>query len=99
MMRRIRTVAALSLALAVAVALAAVWLIGAAPVLAQSSLPEPTRGGNNAEMWRSVRQGTQGYVSIPNKQAGVLVQSEGEVWRNLRNGPISTYGSWLLLGT
>jgi formate dehydrogenase subunit gamma len=82
-----------------AVLLAALFLFGAAPVLAQSSPPEPTRGGNNAEMWRSVRQGTQGYVSIPNKQAGVLVQSEGEAWRNLRNGPLSTYGSWLLLGT
>jgi formate dehydrogenase subunit gamma len=82
-----------------AVALAALWLLGAAPSLAQSPLPEPTRGGNNADMWRSVRQGEQFYVSIPNKQAGVLVQSEGETWRNFRNGPLSTYGSWLLLGS
>ena len=80
------------------VLLAVAWLTAAAPVLAQSALPEPTRGGNNAEMWRSVRQGVQGYVSIPNKQAGVLVQSEGEILRNTRNGPVSTYGSWLLLG-
>jgi formate dehydrogenase subunit gamma len=81
------------------VALAALWLFGAAPSLAQSPLPEPTRGGNNADMWRSVRQGEQFYVSIPNKQAGVLVQSEGETWRNFRNGPVSTYGSWVLLGS
>jgi formate dehydrogenase subunit gamma len=66
---------------------------------AQTTLPEPTRGlTNNAEMWRGVRQGVQGYVSIPNQQAGVLIQSEGEAWRNWRNGPISTYGSWVLLG-
>ncbi len=65
----------------------------------QQPLPEPGRNlSNNAEMWRGARQGVQGYVSIPNKQAGVLVQSEGENWRNLRNGPISTYGTWLLLG-
>src|SRR4051794_11486313 len=49
-------------------------------------------------MWRGVRQGVQGYVSIPNPQAGVLIQSEGETWRNWRNGPISTYGSWIMLG-
>jgi formate dehydrogenase subunit gamma len=49
-------------------------------------------------MWRGVRQGVQGYVSIPNAQAGVLIQSEGENWRNWRNGPISTYGSWVMLG-
>jgi formate dehydrogenase subunit gamma len=66
---------------------------------AQTTLPEPTRGlTNNADMWRGVRQGVEGYVSIPNKQAGVLIQSEGETWRNWRNGPISTYGSWIMLG-
>ena len=36
---------------------------------------------NNAEMWRAIRQGIQGKVSIPDKKAGVLVQSEGEEWR------------------
>jgi formate dehydrogenase subunit gamma len=80
-------------------ALCAALLLTVGPVLAQSSLPEPSRNaGNNAEMWRGVRQGVQGYVSIPNKQAGVLVQSEGELWRNWRNGPVSTWGSWGLLG-
>src|SRR5229473_1906978 len=73
-------------------------LLGAAGAMAQQTLPEPSRSGNNADMWRGVRQGVQGYVSIPNPQAGVLVQSEGENWRNWRNGPISTYGTWLLLG-
>jgi formate dehydrogenase subunit gamma len=79
-------------------ALCAALLLAAGPVLAQSSPPPSPRVGNDAEMWRSVRQGTQGYVSIPNKQAGVLIQSEGELWRNWRNGPVSTWGSWGLLG-
>jgi formate dehydrogenase subunit gamma len=83
-------------------AILAVWagiMLVAAPGFAQSSLPEPSRNaGNNAEMWKSVRQGVQGYVSIPDKKAGVLVQSEGENWRNWRNGPVSTYGSWAMLG-
>lgn len=54
---------------------------------------------NNAEMWRAVRGGVQGMVSIPDKKAGILVQSEGEEWRSLRNGPVSKYGVWLILGT
>lgn len=84
----------------VALALGLFLVTGAA--LAQQvgvpATPSP-RGGNNAEMWRGVRQGMQGYVSIPNKQAGVLIQSEGEIWRHWHNGPIPTYGSWLLLAT
>ena len=78
----------------------------AAPVSAQTAAQPPQAQGapmgrtsaTEAEIWRGVRQGMQGYVSIPDKKAGVLVQSEGETWRNLRNGPVSTYGAWMLLG-
>jgi formate dehydrogenase subunit gamma len=84
--------------LVLALVLVLAGLLGAADAAAQQTLPEPGRSGNNADMWRGARQGVQGYVSIPNPQAGVLVQSEGENWRNWRNGPISTYGTWLLLG-
>jgi formate dehydrogenase subunit gamma len=49
--------------------------------------------------WRAVRQGQTGYVSIPDKQAGRLIQSGGENWRNWRNGPISVWGGWAMLGT
>ena len=73
------------------------------PAFAQdqnNELNPPTRGqDNNSEIWRAVRQGIQGTVSIPDKKAGVLVQSEGEEWRAIRNGPISKYGVWLTLGT
>jgi formate dehydrogenase subunit gamma len=80
-------------------ALCAALLLAMGPVRAQSTIPEPSRNpGTSADMWRDVRQGIRGYVSIPDKQAGVLVQSEGELWRNWRNGRVSTWGSWLLLG-
>lgn len=68
--------------------------------------PEPTGGhvpgnaqGNTSdyEIWRDIRGGLQGTVSIPDKKLGVLVQSEGESWRAIRNGPVALYGSWLLL--
>ncbi len=54
---------------------------------------------SDTEFWRQVRQGMQGQVSIPDARAGVLIQSEGDNWRAARNGPVSTFGAWLLLGT
>ncbi len=36
---------------------------------------------SDAELWRAVRKGVTGTVSIPDKKAGVLVQSEGDNWR------------------
>ena len=86
-----------------AMGLAGGYAIG--PAYAQGASDDmelvPPAGGqdNNIELWRAVRGGVQGTVSIPDKRAGVLVQSEGEAWRSIRNGPMSTYGSWLLLGT
>lgn len=62
---------------------------------------ETPRGAVEAEAksdgWRAVRQGVEGRVSIPNRQAGVLVQSDGEIWRSVRNGPVSVAGAWSLL--
>jgi formate dehydrogenase subunit gamma len=49
--------------------------------------------------WADVRRGAQGNVSIPDKKAGILVQSAGESWRNFRNGPLVVYGAWALGAT
>lgn len=64
--------------------------------------PEQVPGGalgntSDSDFWREIRGGIQGTVSIPDKKAGVLVQSSGEGWRAARNGPLSEYGVWLLL--
>jgi len=53
---------------------------------------------SDAEMWRAIRRGVEGTVSIPDKKAGVLVQSEGDMLRAFRNGPLSEVGGWALLG-
>ncbi|MEQ8665843.1 MAG: formate dehydrogenase subunit gamma [Rhodospirillales bacterium] len=63
---------------------------GAVPGNAQGST-------SDSEMWRAVRQGVQGQVSIPDKQAGILVQSDGDALRAFRNGPMSEVGGWALL--
>ncbi len=61
--------------------------------------PTKSMGGvYDTDMWKKVRDGLSGKVTIHDALAGQLVQSEGETWRNLRNGPLSTYGSWTLLG-
>jgi len=52
---------------------------------------------SDADMWRAVRQGVEGTVSIPDKKAGVLVQSYGDSFRAFRNGPMSETGGWALL--
>jgi formate dehydrogenase subunit gamma len=71
------------------------------PALAQEQgqVPGGALGGaSDSDFWRALRQGDRGTVSIPNEQAGVLIQSEGDNWRAIRNGPLSTYGVWVLLG-
>jgi formate dehydrogenase subunit gamma len=60
---------------------------------------QPERPGNyDIEMWKRVREGLSGQVSIPDKKAGQLVQSDGEAWRNFRNGPLPQYGAWAMAG-
>jgi formate dehydrogenase subunit gamma len=93
---------ALCLMLVLALASGAVGtLFFDAPAVAQRALDQPSDAlgqGSKSDEWRQIRQGVQGNVSIPNKQAGVLIQSEGETWRAARNGPLSTFGAWALFG-
>ena len=69
-----------------------------------------TQPGNNAPIWRAVRDsGTQpGVTSLPGAETGVLVQrftqypgstftTAGEAWRQVRNRWIIPYGGSLLL--
>jgi formate dehydrogenase subunit gamma len=53
--------------------------------------------GNNAPVWREVRSGNEGYTSMQGREVGVLVQSAGETWRQIRNGPVTFYGGWLVV--
>lgn len=52
---------------------------------------------NNAPVWREVRSGDAHSTQVQGIETGVLIQSAGETWRELRNGPISLYGGALLL--
>lgn len=91
----------LALVLAVLIAGTAVLTVHAPSALAQQEgrVPGDALGStSDADFWRAVRQGTQGTVPQPDPSAGQLIQSEGESWRAIRNGPLSTYGVWAILG-
>ncbi|MDO8828457.1 formate dehydrogenase subunit gamma [Methylophaga sp.] len=51
-----------------------------------------------ADTWRQVREGNKGYSAVRGQETNVLIQGAGQNWRQLRNGPIATYGAWLLSG-
>ncbi len=70
----------------------------AAPATGPNTVNPDKPGNYDVEMWRKIRGGIEGQVSIPDKKAGVLVQSGGELWRNFRNGPLPTYGAYAMGG-
>jgi formate dehydrogenase subunit gamma len=101
-----RVVGTLGLALLVAygatVGLTGSAVIDTSPAVAQTAgnVPGGARGNvGQAEIWRAVRKGMTGNVTIPDKQAATLVQSDGDNWRAFKNGPLSQFGGWLLLAS
>lgn len=53
-----------------------------------------------ANYWRAVREGNQGYVAASGPYTtDVLVQNGGQNWREIRNGPVASYGAGLLAAT
>lgn len=50
-----------------------------------------------ANFWTIVREGQQGYVAAKAPYTtNTLIQNGGQNWRQYRNGPVSTYGPWVL---
>jgi len=79
--------------------------LSVSPVHAQSggNVPGGTLGNvGDPELWRFARRGGCGTVSILDKSAGCLVQSDGDAWRSvktafcLRPGGGHYWGSSLL---
>lgn len=60
---------------------------------ASSSTEQP---GNNAAIWREARSGAAYATLASGPEAGVLIQSRGETWRELRP-PLALAGTSLLL--
>lgn len=49
-----------------------------------------------SDYWRMVRENSKGYSAVKGLESNEFIQGSGQVWRQLRNGPIATYGSWLI---
>jgi len=74
------------------------------------AVPGETKGTlSDSELWRNIRGGAAGYVSIPDGNAAVLIQtpganrgqpvfgnyiSSGQLFMEFRNGPLFTYGAY-----
>jgi formate dehydrogenase subunit gamma len=72
--------------------------VGPTLVSAAEVVPGGTLGGqNDSSIWRRLRQGEAFVISDPNTGSPVIVQTEGEEWRALRNGPLSRYGGYMIL--
>lgn len=46
-----------------------------------------------ADYWREVREGDQGVTTAQGPETGILIQNGGQNWRQLRQGPVTTYGA------
>jgi formate dehydrogenase subunit gamma len=51
-----------------------------------------------ADTWREARKGIEGTTTVRGQETDILIQSGGQVWREVREGPVTTYGGWILAG-
>ena len=61
---------------------------------AADTLNNPSLSG----IWSDIKKGARGRVSIQDQKAGTLIQTEGESWRQFRNGDLAKWGCYGLLG-
>ena len=77
---------------------------GKMPVAPQAAAPKPAAGStavpgwNNPPSWDAVSERPQ-YASVPGVDTNRLIQGAGREWRAFRNGPLTQYGGWVLVGT
>ena len=58
-----------------------------------------TEGRNpRSEYWREVRDSEPGYTAVRGQETNVLIQSGGETWREMRNGPVKIIGAIMVVG-
>lgn len=56
------------------------------------------RSNPRADYWREVRSAEAGYTAVRGQETNVLIQSRGEVWREVRNGPVMILGALMVVG-
>jgi formate dehydrogenase subunit gamma len=71
-----------------------------AAVQAQDTAGQAQADGKNprSEYWREVREAEPGYTAVRGQETDVLIQSRGQTWRELRNGPVTVLGAIMVVG-
>ncbi len=77
--------------------LALLALLALPPALAGTTDPAKPPGDRVADYWREVRQGVPGLSQIKGGESGVLINAEGQRWRERRNDGMKRYGGRVLL--
>ena len=98
--RDMRTVLSFVCALFLAAALQPAWAAQADKADNQEQVQrQQEQPLNNAPVWRDVRSGDNPYqtTQVRGIETNILVQTQGEIWRQIRNGPITVYGGWLII--
>ena len=62
----------------------------------QEAQRQVTQPYNNAPVWKEVRSGAPQVTTVSGRETNVLIQSQGETWRAIRNGRIAVYGGWAI---
>ncbi|HEU5315862.1 MAG TPA: cytochrome b/b6 domain-containing protein, partial [Chloroflexota bacterium] len=65
------------------------------PVAAKGSTAVP--GWNNPPAWGAASERPQ-FATIPGVDTNRLIQGAGREWRAFRNGPLTQFGGWLVVG-
>lgn len=66
----------------------------------QRPLVTPDKGGNyDIDLWKKLRQGVQGTVTIPDTKSGVLVQAEGTEWTEVQRKEMPEWGGYAMAAT
>jgi formate dehydrogenase subunit gamma len=61
------------------------------------SLDEGKTAGVRSEAQRKAESGAVNTTQSRMRDGGVFQQNEGQLWRTIRNGPVTLFGGWLLV--
>ncbi len=59
-------------------------------------LPTTLYAVTDAGFWQQINKGVAGYSAVKGLESGVLIQTNGQQWRQLRNGLVTGTGAWAI---
>lgn len=62
-------------------------------------LPATVYSETDAGFWQQINRGIAGYTAVRGQESGVLIQTNGQQWRRLRNGLVKGTGAWAIAVT